>query len=70
VQRVWPTLVGAAIADQARPVSERSGTLTIACSASVWAQELDLMGPDILVGLGQVLPGVRITRLRCVTSRR
>ena len=70
VQRVWPGLVGPAIAGQARPVSERAGTLTIACSASVWAQELDLMASDILGRLQTELPGVMITRLRCVTSRR
>jgi predicted nucleic acid-binding Zn ribbon protein len=70
VQRVWPGLVGTGIADQARPVSERAGTLTVACAASVWAQELDLMGPDILARLARELPGVTITRLRCVTSRR
>jgi predicted nucleic acid-binding Zn ribbon protein len=42
-QSVWEEVVGARIAAEARPVSERDGELTIACSDPVWAQELDLM---------------------------
>jgi predicted nucleic acid-binding Zn ribbon protein len=66
VQRIWPEAVGNAIAAEAQPSAERGGTLTVACSASVWAQELDLMAPVILERLNQVLRGGRIERLRCV----
>jgi predicted nucleic acid-binding Zn ribbon protein len=67
VQRVWPETVGGAIAAQARPAAERAGVLTVSCAASVWAQELDLMAPEILARLNERLPGdVRIARLRCV----
>ena len=67
VQRVWPEAVGAAIAAEAEPSSERGGVLTISCSGSVWAQELDLMAPVILERLNGSLRSARITRLRCVT---
>jgi len=40
--------------------------LTVACSASVWAQELDLMAPSILPRLNARLRAGEITRLRCV----
>lgn len=43
VQAVWAELVGERIAAVARPVSERDGVVTVTCSDSVWAQELDLM---------------------------
>ncbi len=66
VQRLWPTVVGTAIAAEASPTSERGGVLTVSCSASVWAQELDLMGPSILSRLNAALGGGRLTRLRCV----
>jgi len=66
VQRAWPAAVGAAIAAEASPVSERSGVLTVSCSAAVWAQELDLMAPAILKRLNERLGGGHITRLRCV----
>lgn len=66
VQRAWPRIVGAAIAGEAQPVSERGGVLTISCSASVWAQELDLMSEAILERLNTALAGGRIERLRCV----
>jgi predicted nucleic acid-binding Zn ribbon protein len=65
-QRAWPDAVGPSIAAQARPTAERRGVLTISCSASVWAQELDLMAPDILERLNGRLAGAEITRLRCV----
>jgi hypothetical protein len=42
--------------------------LTISCSASVWAQELDLMAPAILERLNASLQRGRIQRLRCVTA--
>ena len=69
VQAVWPAVVGDAIATEATPVSERAGVLTISCNASVWAQELDLMGPTILQRLNAKLsPAQAVTRLRCVTT--
>ena len=68
VQRAWPAAVGEAIAAEAQPIAERGGALTISCSASVWAQELDLMAPAILERLNQALQSGRITRLRCVTT--
>jgi predicted nucleic acid-binding Zn ribbon protein len=67
-QAAWRAAVGEAIADQARPVSERGGVLTIACSASVWAQELDLMSASIIERLNGALGGSQITRIRCVTT--
>lgn len=66
VQRAWPDVVGAAIAAEATPVSERRGVVTVSCSASVWAQELDLMAPTILGRLNARLSEGRIERLRCV----
>jgi predicted nucleic acid-binding Zn ribbon protein len=43
VQSVWAEVVGERVAAFATPVSERAGTVTVACSDPVWAQELDLM---------------------------
>lgn len=68
VQDVWPDVVGAAIAAEARPDRERSGILTISCSASVWAHELDLMAPQILERLNRRLDRGRVTRLKCVAT--
>ncbi|MGH2915745.1 MAG: DciA family protein [Solirubrobacteraceae bacterium] len=70
VQRVWPSAVGPLVAAQASPVSERGGVVTVACSASVWAQELDLMAPEIVQRLNGALRGSEVQRLRCVTSAR
>jgi predicted nucleic acid-binding Zn ribbon protein len=70
VQRAWPGVVGPSIAEQAQPVSERGGVVTVACSASVWAQELDLMAPQIIDRLNEALPGGTVSRLRCVAQGR
>ena len=65
-QQVWLEAVGPTIAGEARPTSERGGVLTISCSASVWAQELDLMAPVILEQVNALLRGGQLSRLRCV----
>ena len=67
VQRVWRDAVGDVIALEAQPTGEHGGVVTVSCSASVWAQELDLMGPAILENLNRVLRSGRVSRLRCVT---
>lgn len=67
VQRAWRGAVGAEVAAAAQPTAERAGVLTVSCSASVWAQELDLLGPSILERLSHSLGVGRVTRLRCVT---
>jgi predicted nucleic acid-binding Zn ribbon protein len=66
VQTVWPAVVGAAIAAEATPTAERGGVLTVSCSASVWAQELTLMAPQIIERLNGQISFTQIVRLRCV----
>jgi predicted nucleic acid-binding Zn ribbon protein len=66
VQSAWPQVVGPAIAAEALPCAERAGVLTVSCSASVWAHELDLMAPMILDRLNAFLAAGQISRLRCV----
>jgi predicted nucleic acid-binding Zn ribbon protein len=68
VQRWWPEAVGPVIAREATPTAERGGTLTVTCRSSVWAQELDLMGPELVAKLNERLGGDRIAALRCVAS--
>jgi predicted nucleic acid-binding Zn ribbon protein len=70
VQRAWPEAVGPSIAAQAQPTAERGGVVTISCSASVWAQELDLMSVAILERLNGALASGTISRLRCVAGAR
>jgi predicted nucleic acid-binding Zn ribbon protein len=70
VQRMWPEAVGRAIASEAQPTAERAGVVTVSCSASVWAQELDLMGPAIVERLNAALQTGSVTRLRCVSMPR
>lgn len=67
VQQRWNETVGEAIAAEATPTSERAGVLTVSCTASVWAHELDLMAPTIIERLNPLLRRGEIARLRCVT---
>lgn len=68
VQRTWPAAVGEAIACEAHPVAERGGVVTVACAASVWAQELDLMAPLLIERLNAAIGAGEVKRLRCITA--
>ena len=64
-------MAGEAVAAEAEPVSERDGVVTIACRSATWAQELDLLGPDLLERLkraiersGRGASGPALERLR------
>ena len=56
VQSAWPGAVGEAVAREATPVSERDGVVTVACRSSTWAQELDLLGAQIVAQVRGNLP--------------
>jgi predicted nucleic acid-binding Zn ribbon protein len=70
VQAAWPAVAGPAVAQEAEPVSERDGVVTVACRAAVWAQELELLAPDLTARLNARLDAAsgtaRVGRLRFV----
>jgi predicted nucleic acid-binding Zn ribbon protein len=72
IQSAWAAAVGEQLAAVATPVSERSGTLTIECADSVWAQELDLMQGQLLErlkeALGEQAPKALKFRLKSATT--
>ena len=68
VQAAWTEVAGDRMAAAAAPVSERDGVVTVACESGVWAQELDLLGPDLLMRLEAALGARSVTKLRFVTS--
>ncbi len=65
VQRVWPAVVGDVVAAEATPTGDRGGVLQITCRSAVWAQELDLMGPDVVTRLNTALGREAVASLRC-----
>ncbi len=69
IQEVWEEAAGPAVAAAARPTAERAGVLTVTCEAAVWAQELELIGGELVRRLNEALgeqDGVR--ELRCRTG--
>ena len=64
IQAAWTGAVGERIAAVAEPVSERDGELTVSCTDSVWAQELDLMQAQLLARLREQLGESAPERLR------
>ena len=48
---VWAEVVGAEVAENARPVQLRDGRLVVTTSSSAWAQTLHMMSPMIVAGL-------------------
>jgi predicted nucleic acid-binding Zn ribbon protein len=63
--------VGELVAAQAEPTGERDGVLVVTCASAVWAQELDLMAPDLVGRINGLLAGGAVRGLRCqaVTAR-
>jgi predicted nucleic acid-binding Zn ribbon protein len=76
VQTVWPAVAGEVIAHEAAPVSEREGVVTVECSSSVWAQEIELLSGDLVARLNEALggatdaPPVRSLRVSAARRRR
>jgi predicted nucleic acid-binding Zn ribbon protein len=69
VQAAWPAAVGERIAEVARPVSERGGTVIVGCSDPVWAEELDLMQEQLIDRLREQLQEQAPERLRFRATR-
>jgi predicted nucleic acid-binding Zn ribbon protein len=67
IQEAWPAAAGATIAAAARPVAEREGVLTLECESSVWANELDLMGAELIGSINARLGRDAVRALRCRT---
>jgi predicted nucleic acid-binding Zn ribbon protein len=63
-QRCWEAVVGEAIAGSARPVAERAGVLEVACEDAVWAAELELMGPQLVIALNAAIGAGELLSLR------
>lgn len=68
IQEVWRSAAGEAVAQAARPTAERSGILTVVCSAAVWAQELTLMSSQLIERLNSALGEELVHELRCRTQ--
>jgi predicted nucleic acid-binding Zn ribbon protein len=75
VQAVWPEVAGPGLSASAAPVAERDGVVTVACESGVWAQELELLGSDLLTRFGDALvgepgrpPGGSVKKLRFVVG--
>lgn len=69
VQSCWPEVVGEALAREASPVSERAGTLTVVCESAVWAQELELLGGDLVERLNAAMASPGGPALRTLRAR-
>jgi len=74
MQEAWSDIAGTAVAAESEPVSERAGVITVACSSAVWAQELDLLGAELLeracTALGSADGPPPVVRLRFVIGGR
>ncbi len=64
VQGCWADAVGDVVSSEAQPVSERDGIVTVACRSSVWAQELEMLGPDLIAKLNAALGDPAVAQLR------
>jgi predicted nucleic acid-binding Zn ribbon protein len=64
-QRVWPEAARALpAAAGGSPTAMRDGVLTVTCSSSVWAQELQWMADDLIACLNGLLGEEVVRELR------
>jgi predicted nucleic acid-binding Zn ribbon protein len=70
IQAVWPQAVGAVVAENATPLRERGGVLTVYCRQAVWAQELALMAPEVVAGLNRALGDDLVREIRTTATPR
>jgi predicted nucleic acid-binding Zn ribbon protein len=69
VQGLWAEVAGPAVAEESQPVSERRGSVVVACRSAVWRQELELLGPELVERLNARLAGAgKVTELRFRTT--
>jgi predicted nucleic acid-binding Zn ribbon protein len=68
LDRVWPQVVGPAIAAATRPVRVKNGVLLVQVKSSAWVQELNFRRRDILNRLASYLPSVHIRHIDFRTS--
>jgi predicted nucleic acid-binding Zn ribbon protein len=68
VQQVWEQALGERVAAAGAPISEHDGVLTVVCADSVWAAELELMGPELIGLLNAAMGAQALHRLRCRTG--
>jgi predicted nucleic acid-binding Zn ribbon protein len=68
VARVWPGVVGDAIAGHSRPRSLRDGVLTIAVDSATWATQLRYLESDIVHRLAAHAVATPVTALRVVVD--
>ncbi len=64
VWEVWEEVVGPDLAARARPLSVRSGVLTVGVTSSAWAQQLSFLRAEILSRLNAHLAGTPLKALR------
>ena len=70
-QRLWPDIAGPVMAAETQPTAEREGVLTVRCESATWANELELLGPDIRARLNAALaPDGEVRELRFTVAGR
>jgi len=52
----WEEAVGVEVAAHCRPTALRGGVLEVSVDSSVWCQQLQLRGPEIIEALSATLP--------------
>jgi predicted nucleic acid-binding Zn ribbon protein len=64
VQGCWAEAAGEQLARVAQPVSEREGVVMFACEDAMWANELELLGPELLEKVNVALGDRSVSQLR------
>jgi predicted nucleic acid-binding Zn ribbon protein len=68
IKRAWPEVVGKPMAAHSKPAQLKGSLLTVECSGSVYAQELELQSRRVLTKLAEELSAQVVEKIRFVVA--
>ncbi len=64
----WPTIVGKALAEHARPLRCQSGCLELAADGKPWQQQLESMKREICIRINQAWGGKLVSEVKLTSG--
>ncbi|GAB4279663.1 MAG: hypothetical protein Kow0056_13130 [Coriobacteriia bacterium] len=64
IESVWPEVAGKAIADKTKSLRFKDERLTVVVASAAWANELSLMGPELVRRLNDTLGETVVREIR------
>ncbi len=64
IVRIWPTVTGADITENTKPVAIKGNRLLVNVTSSVWLQQLQFISQELIIRLNAALDGESIDTIK------